>query len=63
MIYFCEDCGAKNQLKASSEEVTGIRFRCSSCDFLNIIETSPTPSEPGSPAVDNAPEEKIFELD
>ena len=55
MLYFCEDCGARNMI-AEKEMNAGAEdkfsFRCTSCNYLNTVTKSgqdSTTTKPTSP--------------
>jgi len=43
MIFFCEDCGNKNDLGKASIQGGRVVFRCHTCQYLNSY---PVPSDP-----------------
>ncbi|MCK5341634.1 MAG: hypothetical protein KAJ60_11190 [Desulfobulbaceae bacterium] len=56
MLYFCEDCGARNILSEKEVTLNGegrVNFRCSSCKYLNKIGSAqagaPHPRQASTP--------------
>jgi len=52
VIFFCEDCGAKNSLTDEYINQGIVTFRCKSCHYLNSY---PLPGTKRASAVDKVP--------
>lgn len=54
MIFFCEDCGAKNNLTEKYIDQGIVTFRCNACDYLNSY---PLPGTTRDSVMNNNPSE------
>lgn len=52
MLLFCEECGGRNVITDTDDNMMTVRFRCVACDYENVWQK---PQESGKTEKQNKP--------